>query len=160
MQVRAERLQRGGECLRYLDWAPDDCLEMICWKADVLRFFATPLRAERLGPFATIEPEPPLSSYTLVEDGNAGRIDAVPAPSRSLVNLELSGWSRAPFVLVVVDGVVAARIPTGGRRSVEENAGPASGWRLRIKVRGHSLVEAYAVIDAGHLAKLDGAVAL
>lgn len=49
---RAARLRSGGACLSHLETAPDACLRLLCWDAQVLRFFANPLRTLQLGPFA------------------------------------------------------------------------------------------------------------
>jgi hypothetical protein len=159
-EVRAARLREGGDCLRYLDWASDACLQNLCWSADLLRFFAGPLRDERLGPFATIAPEAPLSAYTLVDDPAAGRIDDVENLAGRRRDLVVTGWSRFPAVLVVVDGVVAARVASGVDRPGLEPGVAASGWRVPLRVAGHRLVEAYGVVDERHLAKLGGAVVL
>jgi hypothetical protein len=160
MRGRAEQLRRSGECLRYLDWAPDDCLRTMCWSPDTLRFFAGPLRAERLGPFANVLPEPSLSSYVVVEQDAPGRVDDVAKTGYVPRDVVVSGWSRAGSVLVVVDGVVAARLETGGLRAELEPALARSGWRIALARKRHHVVEAYGVVDAGHVVKLEGRVEL
>jgi len=166
-------LLRGRECLLSYDRAPDECLRLLFAHpigAQIVRQYARQWEALKLGPFAPSQRERPLSSYTLVGGpGPAGFIDHV-AVSRAAADgappwgeVGVSGWARDPFarrpaasVLIVVDGQVMGRAPTGERRpdvarALRQKGFRRSGWAFRFGVfrlaPGPHLVEAYAVLD-------------
>jgi hypothetical protein len=94
--------------------------------------------------------------------------------TRRLGEVVVSGWGRDPFarrpaasVLIVVDGQVMGRAPTGERRLdvarvLHQKGLGRSGWAFRFGVfrldPGPHLVEAYWVLDDHRrIVKLEGA---
>jgi hypothetical protein len=163
MRRRNVAASRGLACLRHLDLAPDGCLERICWDANVLRRFAQPLREQRLGPFAGIEPEPPLSSY-LVEDGAAmGRIEVVLVNEGSKTVTIMGSIESAPLpdaLLIAVDGAVVARPEVIDQRPRSAGGAARVRWRLMLRTEplgaGPHRLDAYALWGDRRVARLAG----
>jgi hypothetical protein len=166
LQLRAQAARRGAACMRYLDWAPDDCLRMVCWDADILRLFAGGLREQRLGPFADVVPEPPLTAYQPADGpaaGTIGRVVITGALARELIVDGEAVPARA-LVLVVVDGTVAAHVQAGTALpetigDTSEHIGPTS-WTIHLGgpklTPGAHRLEAYVLVDAQRIARLEG----
>jgi hypothetical protein len=169
-------LRRGAGCLRHCEWASDDCLLRICWNADLVRRGCPRLRRLRLGPFATLTAEPPLSAYVVSQAPHPpGRIDTASWGGRRSRDVMLTGRVSDPYggsggtveaILVAVDGRIVGRAAPGTRPS--DPAGevradvPGSSWEFaftatRLAPRPH-LVETYALLAGRRIVKLPGSV--
>lgn len=172
---------RALECVRFYRQASDDCLRFSHPDPGLVRDRAARLERLGLGPFREAWTLRPLASYERAATPRAaGWIDAVRYQPFTLpmlgvvyreVEVTVYGWAMDPItrraataVLIVVDGVVVERVPTGNQRDdVARAAGEAlrsAGWSARFtafRLPPHpTTLDAYAVLDDGRIARLAG----
>lgn len=160
-------LHKLRPCILHSDEAPDACVRQLYPSAEYLRRVSTRLATHRLGPFATWQPEPPLSSYEQSADAKqVGEVESFVVRDGGDV-IEVRGWmaeSDRP-ILVSVGDEVLGRASRARRRKdlgVAPGAIDRTGFWLRIRAfRVTSQTEpvrAWLVLDDGRIAPAVGAL--